>query len=196
MLRDMKKQTGFTLIELIIVVAILGIMAAYAVPNFGGLMRSSQLKTSYNDFVGTLASARAEAINRSSTITACVSTDQINCVTGTGHNWSDGYMIFVDNNRDRVRQTTAPEEEILTYEPATGSSLNITSEDYPISISIAARGRLPSEGTFVFCDGENSNTARALNLWVTGLGRLATDSNDDGTVEAVDGAEISCASSD
>jgi len=128
----MKKQTGLTLIELIIVVSIVGIMAAYAVPNFGGLMRSSQLKTSYNDFVGVISTARAEAVNNSTTITVCVSTDG---------------------------------------DP---------------------RGRLRTEGSFVFCDGENDATARALNLWVTGLGRLATDTNDNGTVETADGNEVSC----
>jgi len=187
----MKKQTGLTLIELIIVVSIVGIMAAYAVPNFGGLMRSSQLKTSYNDFVGVISTARAEAVNNSTTITVCVSTDGENCVGDTSSTWSDGYMIFVDTNRDGTRQE-ADGEDVLRYEPAIGSGVNIFSEEYEFSISLAPRGRLRTEGSFVFCDGENDATARALNLWVTGLGRLATDTNDNGTVETADGNEVSC----
>ena len=191
-LPDMNKQSGLTLLELIIVVVIVGIMAAIAVPNFGNIMRGSQLKTSYNNFVGMIATARSEAINRSSTITACVSTDQTACVANGGGIWSDGYMIFVDANRNGTREVA---EEILKYEPPIGSGITITSPaDYQTSISIAARGRLQNEGTFVFCDGTNTDTARALNLWVTGLGRLATDSpaDADTIVEGADGNNVVC----
>jgi len=147
----------------------------------------------YNDFVGVITTARSEAINKSSTVTLCVSTDGDACVSGTDNAWSDGYMIFVDRNRNGVRDTGASDdEEILSYQPAAASALRITSADYPISISIAARGRLQQQGSFVFCDGDNESTARALNLWVTGLGRLATDDDGDGIVEAADGDNISC----
>ena len=98
----MNKQTGLTLIELMIAIIILGILAAVAVPNFGSLVRSNQLKSSYNTFAGVISLARSEAVNQRSTITICVSLDQSSCAKGDDDTWSDGYLVFVDRNRDAV----------------------------------------------------------------------------------------------
>lgn len=195
----MKKQSGLTLIELIIVVVILGILAAFTVPNFGGLVRANQLKTSYNTLVGILATSRSEAANRSTTIMACVSTDGSSCVANSSTKiWSDGYLVFVDTNRNGARDTGgADDEEILRYEPAIGSNITITaSSPYERAISIVPRGRLRSQATFTFCSGDDVDTAKALNLWITGLSRLATDSDDDtdSIVEGVDGTNVNCPS--
>ena len=188
----MNKQTGLTLIELMIAIIILGILAAVAVPNFGSLVRSNQLKSSYNTFAGVISLARSEAVNQRSAITICVSLDQSSCAKGDDDTWSDGYLVFVDRNRDAVRDPDDG-EEILRYEPPI-QQLDISSSAFPNSISIAPRGRLRTQGSFVFCAGGNAETARALNLWVTGLGRLATDGTDDADtiVEDIAGNNVSC----
>lgn len=172
-------------------VAILGVMAGIAVPNFGSLMSNSQLKSTYNTFAGVIATARVEAVNRRAPIIVCPSSNGSTCLTGAKPDWSAGYLAYADANGN----STVEAAEILRYETV-HAGLSITSADYPQSITIAARGRLRTEGTFVFCKGDNDKSAKALNLWVTGLGRLATDTDGDQIVEGADGEEVSCSEED
>lgn len=185
----MKKQTGFTLIELIVAVAILGIMASIAVPNYGSFIRRSQQSSAYNNLVGTISLARIEAVKRSRVITLCVSSNQTSCDAATSENWAAGWIVFVDENGDGTVQTG---DDVLTAEQDIPGSLKITS-DFGSFLSIAPRGRLRNRGSFVICDstGEDEN-GMAINLWVTGLGRQASDSDGDGIVEKLDGSAIDC----
>ncbi len=169
----MKKLSGLTFIELIIVLAIVGILAALAAPDFGAIVRNSQLKTTYSTFAGILATARSEAGNRESAITLCVSTNGRNCTTGK---WSDGYLAFIDLDGDATVDT---DDEILRYEPPiSGVTITATSA-FTDSITVAPRGSMRSAGTFVFCTPDGEITAnslnKSLNLWATGLGRQARD---------------------
>lgn len=109
----------------------------------------------------------------------------------TDPDWSEGYIAWADTDSD----STIDADEILVYETVPAGVTILTPTDaYKSSIRIAARGRLRSQGTFVFCKGGEDESAKALNLWVTGLGRLATDSGDDADhiVEGADGNNVSC----
>ena len=193
----MKKQNGFTLLELIIAIAIVGILASIAVPSYSTFISKNRLSSVYNGLAGTISLARLEAVKRSQVITLCISNDQATCDPTTATNWGAGYIVFADLDGDGIVDITsdpATTDTVLKVEPAANSTISITSTDFGSRLSFAPRGRLRTQGSIVICNGDNTKESLALNLWVTGLGRLATDSNDDGIVEKIDGSNINCSS--
>lgn len=88
------KHTGFTLIELMVVLSIAAILAALALPSFRSLIQNNRLTTQANELAGTLNFARGEAVKRGGRVTVCVSTDQATCTLGTA--WEGGWIAFAD----------------------------------------------------------------------------------------------------
>ena len=101
------RQTGFTLVELMITVALLGILLAAAAPNFDSALNSSRLAGVANELTGAVNVARAEAIRRNQRVALCRSADGASC--SADGNWS-GWMVFVDADSNCARADT---EEVL-----------------------------------------------------------------------------------
>lgn len=89
-------QDGFTLVELIIVITIVGILAAFAAPSLTTFFRANRLTSHVNDVIGDVTFARSEAIKRGVNVTICPGTASAGC-TGT---WSSSRIVFVDTDAD------------------------------------------------------------------------------------------------
>lgn len=80
-------QRGFTMLELMVVVAIIAILAALAAPSFNKLILDQRIKTMAADLNASLARARSEAVKRNTNVT----------LTPTG-TWQNGWTIADPNN--------------------------------------------------------------------------------------------------
>ena len=73
---------GFTLIEMMVTIAVMAMLLMIAVPSFRNASLSSQLRSAANDFIASSNLARSEAIKRGSAVTLCVSADGSTCAAG------------------------------------------------------------------------------------------------------------------
>jgi type IV fimbrial biogenesis protein FimT len=93
-----KLSRGFTLIELMIVLVILGVILVVVLPGFGSISLSTRLKTYSNELVGSVYLARGEAIKRNSPVVLCASTDGTTCAGSAGVDWQSGWVVLDPNN--------------------------------------------------------------------------------------------------
>jgi type IV fimbrial biogenesis protein FimT len=95
-----RSQTGFTVFELLIVIMIVGILAAIGTPTFKYITASNRIATELNGLVGDLQFARSEAIKQGLPVTVCISTNGTSCTTV--NNWMAGWIVFIDLNSNKV----------------------------------------------------------------------------------------------
>lgn len=175
-------QRGFNLLELLIAIAILGIVTALAVPSFQSISINSNLSTETNDLVSSLRYARSEAAKQGQNVTVCAANAGLTACSDAA-DWSTGWLIVdnggnVINVREPLPSTTATE---LTIVGATGR------------IVFNRNGFSSSARTIRLCGPNNSNErARGVIISVDGRVRLATDSNNNSINEDRSGAELSC----
>jgi type IV fimbrial biogenesis protein FimT len=96
---------GVTALELLVTVAVIGILLAVAVPSFADLIRRNRVATEINAFVGDLQFARAEAIRRGERVVICAANAAGTQCASAGTPWNTGWIIFNDTDEDGTLDT-------------------------------------------------------------------------------------------
>ena len=175
---------GWTLIELMVAVALGMLLLTLATPTFERTLREHRLTTLSNDLLAMLNLARSEAVRRGTTVVICKSADGQNC---GGTDWSVGWIIFA-NADNRWPPTVDPGDEILRYWPALlpGYTLSASS-NFTNYIAYRASGRSNTMGRFVLCkDGQLAQNSRAVFVSITGRARVGLDENHNGIPDSRD----------
>lgn len=187
--RPMKRaQPGFTLLELLIVVAIAGVLFAIAVPAMGNFIRNARITGAANDVMGALHFTRSEAIKRRQPVTLCTSANTINA-DGTQNDTPTcaasplltGWFAFVDLNQDGIRDagdTVLMQREPMNAQITAQSSL----DEFAVTYLMNGFALDPNAAQLVLCDergntptGGELSSARGILISVTGRAGVTRD---------------------
>lgn len=181
----MQKARGFTLLEVVVVLAVIAILTSLAAPSFTSLIQSNAVSSNVNAFMADLRFARSEAIRRGGSVVMCRSNDP-EAVTpvcdanngASGNGWVSGWIIF--ENRDGVAgYLLSAGDQLLRVQ---GPITNLDSIVGPANTTFefVATGRLRSLNSAKSMQfGSNMPNERQRMVCVNGSGRarIAGDGN-------------------
>lgn len=146
---------GFSLVESLVVVAVIGLMLTLAVPNLQRTLANRQVMAAAQAFVRDMAWARSEALKRSMRIGICTSVNGLVCGK---QGWASGWIVFVDDNGNGVLDGS---DELLRVQGALGVA------------SVASSSPANDHLQFVFqSQGVARSAAQSLMVSQSGYQRL------------------------
>lgn len=155
------RLSGFSLIELMITIAVLAVLLAIGLPSFQGSLRSNRLATSTNELIATMSLARSEAIRNVRGAMVCPSEDGEAC--SVTPDWNEGWIVW----RDLDGSGAASSDEVMRYvQPKRQMQIS-----GPASIDFDSRGRVPAGLATITLEPEDCDgraLRRTVQIRVTG----------------------------
>lgn len=203
---DRGRLAGFTIPELMLTIAVAGVLAAIAIPSMRDFNRNARLTSAVNDLLRSTQTARSEAITRQSNVVVCASDDPLAAEPACADEGNfTGWIVFQDTNSNWTfdgddEDTPAEDGEpiIQRYEPVPASVSVRADNDGIFSYSpngfATPAGAITPSSRVVFCDERgdramgNDSTARALFVEPTGRARVTKDRIEVGAAIGATGA--------
>lgn len=155
--RISRSDRGFTLIELMVTIAVLSIILTIAFPSVRELVSDSNQASAINEFIGYLNYSRAEATKRGTPVGICASTNGADC---GGTSWETGWVVYQDSDNSDSKDAGEP---LLKTHGAVGGSLTIRAGASG-NEKFNSRGIPSLSRTFTFCDGRGNRAAKAVSV--------------------------------
>jgi type IV fimbrial biogenesis protein FimT len=164
------RQAGFTLVELVFVVAIVGALASFASTSVVAAVHASRSSNGLASLVAALVRARSGAASAGVEIVLCPSQDGASCASG--YHWEDGWIAFATTNGKSDRQ---PGDPIVLRQEKLPAKVHLVSTSGRTRIHFQpSGGSVGSNVTFTFCDGRGPAKASAYVMGNNGNLHSAT----------------------
>lgn len=177
-MRSARRAAGFSLVELAVTVAVLGLLMAIAMPSFQNMINHGRLTGATNELVGVLQAARMESVRRNQRVALCPSVDGAACA---GVDWSR-LIIFADADRDGAPEDAS--DVLRDVQVASGNGISIHPSGNVTSnqrIGFGADGFVrvgaanATEGALSICSGKLPATGNTRDVTVR-VSRIAVQS--------------------
>ncbi len=180
-MRTQHRNQGFTLMETLITLAVVGILVAIAAPNYSELIKNRRVEGSTKDILHLLQYARSTAVNGKANVTVCsyvIVGNSLKCESST--NWNNQIMAFID--RDEVANNICNDclaegasDTLLRQHSASSDSLKITTNGFTL-ISFKATGNLTTAAGNIQISS-NTQNPKATTITLTNSGSASAKSS-------------------
>jgi len=141
-----KRTTGFTVVELMVVIAIIAIIVAFGIPSYNSVITQNRMASEINDLSNDVELARSTAISSGESVTICPSTTQTTTtVCSDSDNWSTGWIIFTDvanNQTFGAGDTLIRVHSALSTDTLTGTNSTAVTGPYEGGVSYLEFNRM------------------------------------------------------
>ena len=165
----MRMASGFSLVELMITLAIAVILLAVAVPSYQSLILDGRQNAIANELVLALTYAKSEAVKRGIVrVTVCSRATNTTCSDTT--TWDNGWLVFVDNN---ANGTVDGADLVLQVYPALPGGSTLRAAARPRVTFRSTGSSAGFNDTLRLCD--TRGTAKARGIVLSAQGRVKID---------------------